>query len=117
MRGRPDDAILFHVKTHPSLKDTILSVRISGEMDERLKKAAKALDLSKNDVARGAIRAVLDAMELRRYRIEWPLSMNAAPRTTRAEREDTRAILEDVRQQVKKLIERQAKHSARNAGR
>ncbi|MCC7518813.1 MAG: ribbon-helix-helix protein, CopG family [Verrucomicrobiae bacterium] len=105
------------MKTSSPSKDAILSVRISAEMDERLKKAAKALDLSKNDVARGALRATLEAMEMRRYRIEWPLRMDATPRPTRAEREDTRAILEDVRQQVNELLERQAKRSARAAGR
>lgn len=99
------------MKAEPVPKDTILSVRISANMDERLKKAAEALDLSKNDVARCALRSALDAMEARRYRIEWPLRMEAGPARTRAEREDTRAILEDIKEQVREILEKQRRRS------
>lgn len=110
--------MLWLVKTDLSPKDTIFSVRISAEMDERLKKAAKALDLSKNDVARGALRSALDAMEMRRYKIEWPLSMEAEPTKTRVEKEETRAILEDIKKQVKEILEKQRRRSVgRKAGR
>ena len=103
--------MLLLVRNDPHPKDTILSVRISAEMDERLKKAAEALDLSKNDVARSALRSALDAMEARRYRIEWPLRMEAGPGRTRAEKEEDRAILEDIKMQVSEILRKQRRRS------
>src|ERR1044071_4325447 len=72
------------MKSEPSsdseIKDTTLSLRIPTELDHRLRKISKELGLSKNDVARHAIRAALDAIEARGYQIEWPLKMNASPK-------------------------------------
>ena len=40
-------------------KDPVLSVRLPDDLDARLNKCAESLDLSKNDIARHAIRAAV----------------------------------------------------------
>lgn len=56
-------------------KDVIISVRLTAELNDRLEATAKALDLSKNDVARHAIRSSVEAIERNGYKIGWPLEM------------------------------------------
>lgn len=79
------EATLLLVKPEPyepyvKIKDTSLSLRVPKDLDNRLKQVARTLDLSKNDVARHAIRAALDAIEARGYQIEWPLKLAASPK-------------------------------------
>jgi len=59
-------------------KDPVLSVRLPGDLDERLDRCAEKLDLSKNDIARHAIRAAVEAIEANGFRIELPLKMSVA---------------------------------------
>ena len=56
-------------------KDPVLSVRLPKEVDDRLSAAADKLDLSKNDIARHAIRAALAAIEANGFKITLPLEM------------------------------------------
>ncbi len=78
--------MVHRVKDNPEpepdlkIKDTTLSLRIPKDLDSRLRIVARTLDLSKNDVARHAIRAALDAIESRGFQIEWPLRMEASPK-------------------------------------
>ena len=57
------------------ITDPVLSVRLPKELDERLARAVKRLDLSKNDIARHAIRAAVSAIEAAEYRVQLPLDM------------------------------------------
>ncbi len=59
-------------------KDVIVSIRLATELDKRLQKAAEALDLSKNDIARHAIRAAVRSIEESKYKIAWPIDMALA---------------------------------------
>jgi hypothetical protein len=56
--------------------DAVFSVRLPDDLDQRLRKCASEFDLSKNDIARHAIRAALDAIERSGYRIPWPMKMH-----------------------------------------
>jgi hypothetical protein len=56
-------------------KDPVLSVRLPKDLEDRLTRAAETLDLSKNDIARHAIRAAVAAIEADGYRITLPLEM------------------------------------------
>jgi len=58
------------------MTNAVLSVRLPKELDERLSRAADQLDLSKNDIARHAIRAAILAVEASDYKIELPLRMH-----------------------------------------
>ena len=60
--------------------DPVLSVRLPKELDLRLAKAAKKLDLSKNDICRHAIRAAVADIESHKYRVQIPLDMAVEPR-------------------------------------
>jgi predicted DNA-binding protein len=55
--------------------DTVLSVRLPRELDDRLTRASKNLDLSKNDIARHAIRAAIASIEENDHKIQLPLEM------------------------------------------
>lgn len=59
-------------------KDPILSVRLPDDLESRLNKCAEKLDLSKNDIARHAIRAGIEAIEKNGYKIQLPLEMAVA---------------------------------------
>jgi len=59
--------------------DPVLSVRMPKELDIRLARAAKNLDLSKNDIARHAIRAAVKAIETMEYRVQTPLDLTVTP--------------------------------------
>ena len=63
------------------MTDPVLSVRLPRELDTRLARAAKNLDLSKNDIARHAIRAAIAAIEANDYRVQLPLDVVVKPRT------------------------------------
>ena len=54
---------------HPS---TVFNLRIPVDLDRRLGKAARQMDLGKNDIARNAIRALVEAIEKSDYRVSWP---------------------------------------------
>lgn len=56
-------------------KDPILSVRLPDDLETRLTKCAESLDLSKNDIARHAIRAAIAAIEANGFKITLPLEM------------------------------------------
>ena len=62
------------------MTDPVLSVRLPKELDLRLARAAKTLDLSKNDIARHAIRAAVAAIEAVDYRVQLPLDVTVKPR-------------------------------------
>jgi len=62
------------------MTDPVLSVRLPKELDVRLARAAKNLDLSKNDISRHAIRAAVAAIESYEYRVQLPLDMAVKPR-------------------------------------
>ena len=54
----------------------VLSVRLSKDVDERLGRAAKKLDLSKNDIARHAIWAAVLSIEQGKFKAQIPLEMS-----------------------------------------
>ncbi len=58
--------------------EIIVSVRMPKDLDERLKRVAESLDLTKNDVARHAIRAVVQAIESNQS-LELPLKIVVQP--------------------------------------
>lgn len=60
--------------------DPILSVRLPKELNVRLAKAAKTLDLSRNDICRHAIRAAVAAIESSKYCVQLPLEVTVKPR-------------------------------------
>ena len=62
------------------MTDPVLSVRLPKELDLRLARAAKTLDLSKNDISRHAIRAAVTAIEAVDYRVQLPLDVVVKPR-------------------------------------
>ena len=62
------------------MTDPVLSVRLPKELDDRLARAAKRLDLSKNDIARHAIRAAIASIEGAEFRVQLPLDMVVKPR-------------------------------------
>ena len=64
--------------------DAVLSVRLPKELDLRLARAVKNLDLSKNDIARHAIRAAVNAIEGAEYRVQLPLEMSIKNRTLKS---------------------------------
>ena len=66
------------------MTDAVLSVRLPGELDERLARAANTLDLSKNDIARNAIRAAVASVEGAGYRIQLPMEMSVKIRALTA---------------------------------
>ena len=49
------------------------------ELDVRLAKAAKKLNLSKNDISRHAIRGALVAIESHKYCVQVPLDLAVTP--------------------------------------
>jgi len=55
--------------------ESAISIRLPVELEERLRSAAEKLDLSKNDIARHAIRAAVQAIEDDGFRIELPMQM------------------------------------------
>jgi len=57
----------------------IHSVRLPSELDSRLARAVKVLGLSKNDIARHAIRAAVSAIEAVDYQANLPLEISVAP--------------------------------------
>lgn len=57
-------------------KDPVLSVRLPDDLDSRLTKCAEKLDLSKNDIARHAIRAAVVEIESNGFKITLPLEMS-----------------------------------------
>jgi predicted DNA-binding protein len=63
------------------MTDPVLSVRLPKELDERLARAAKRLDLSKNDIARHAIRAAVTAVEAVEFQVQLPLVMEVKTRS------------------------------------
>ena len=58
---------------------SIHSVRMPHELDSRLARAAKKLELSKNDIARHAIRAAVIALEAVDHQAELPLEISVKP--------------------------------------
>jgi predicted transcriptional regulator len=60
-------------------KDPVLSVRLPDDLSDRLNACADKLDLSKNDIARHAIRAAVDEIEKNDFRIALPLKFAVAP--------------------------------------
>ncbi len=68
---------------------------MSDDVDNRLGKAAFKLDLTKQDLARHAIRALVEAVEKADYKIVWPPDVRfAAPVTS--EKESVREIVVEV---------------------
>jgi hypothetical protein len=65
------------MKVNSPLKDTVLTLRVSTDLDDQLKRVAEKMDLSKNDIARHILRAGLDSIESAKFRIEWPPIFNA----------------------------------------
>ncbi len=65
-------------------ESAVLSVRLPRELDDRLGRAAEELDLSKNDIARHAIRAAVNAIEKNGNVIQLPLEMDVRPRLLEA---------------------------------
>jgi predicted DNA-binding protein len=67
-------------KLHAAMptKDPVLSVRLPDDLSARLDACAEKLDLSKNDVARHAIRAAVESIEANDFRISLPLQMAVA---------------------------------------
>lgn len=59
-------------------KTEAISVRLEPEMKRRLGNAARRLDLSENDIARHAIRAVIQAVEKDHFEIKLPLKLGIA---------------------------------------
>jgi len=59
--------------------DIVLSVRLPKELDTRLAKAAKKLDLFKNDISRDAVRAAVAAIEAHQYRVQIPMEIAVKP--------------------------------------
>lgn len=59
--------------------DPVLSVRLPEELNARLAKATKKLDLSKNDICRHAIRAAVAAIESHKYCVQVPLDIAVTP--------------------------------------
>jgi hypothetical protein len=70
---------MLRMKENSPLKDTVLTIRVSTDLDSQLKHVAEKLDLSKNDIARHILRAGLDLIESSKYRVEWPLIFEMAP--------------------------------------
>ena len=62
-----------------TITDPVLSVRLKKDLDSRLTRAAKTLNLSKNEIARCAIRSAVDAIESVAYRVQLPLDMGVKP--------------------------------------
>jgi len=60
--------------------DPILSIRLPRELSVRLDKAAKNLNLSKNDISRHAIRGAVAAIESNKYSVQNPLDIAVTPR-------------------------------------
>ena len=58
-------------------KDAIILVRLTADLHKRLETTTQALDLSKNDVTRHAIRSSVETIEQNGYRIGWPLSVGS----------------------------------------
>ena len=88
-------------------KDANISLRVPKELDDQLIECANRLDLSKNDIARHAIRAAVAAIEANGYRIQMPLRMQIAD-------SPTRAILEKI--EAPSRTDSTAEHRLRRVG-
>jgi predicted DNA-binding protein len=68
-----------HVEMNVKIAKTgAVTVRLDPELKERLAKAATKLDLSENDIVRHALRAAVNSIEAKDYKIELPLEMSLA---------------------------------------
>jgi len=79
-------------------KDPVLSVRLPGDLDAKLTKCAEQLDLSKNDIARHAIRAAVAEIEANDFKITLPLAMTVQKTPVKS------APLPSLTQQIAKVL-------------
>lgn len=53
-------------------KGAVSAVRLTDDLDQRLAKAAFKLDVTKIDIVRHSVRAIVEAIEAADYSIQWP---------------------------------------------